>query len=381
MEARIPRTVPRNRARSRPRRPPAALPLRSLAVSGLVGVLAGFAILAFAISRTGSGPSGGAFAPGESVVYARFGTTADTVLRAPAAGSASPRKLFEIAHAREFGIVPALAPDGRAFAYTVLSPDTPDAAADTPAELWLAGLEAGAVPRKLASGFDLMVRPLWTPDGSGVIVRRSGGGDGPYELVRVDVASGAAGTLATSSLALFPVAWGADRSLLYVEVGPAGSDLYRLEAGGAGVRVAHLSDGLTRDWALSPDGGKLAFLAPSQGQQAKSVVEVLDVAAGAVSAVGGATDEFGPAWTADGRLSYGALQGGVRVGTEALAGPARGFDVPLAWSRSGSAVVARTFDGSSVTAPGRQSLTLLAVGGARKTIATGEVTFIGWTYD
>src|SRR5581483_1854024 len=154
MEARIPRTVPRSRARSRPRRPPEALPLRFLAVSGLVGVLGGFAILAFAISRGGSGPREGALAAGESVVYARFGTTADTVLRVAATGSASPRKLFEIPHAREFGIVPALAPDGRAFAYTVLAPDTPDPAADTPAELWLAGLEAGAVPRKLASGFD-----------------------------------------------------------------------------------------------------------------------------------------------------------------------------------------------------------------------------------
>jgi dipeptidyl aminopeptidase/acylaminoacyl peptidase len=380
MEARIPRTAPRNRARSRPRRPSEALPLRFLAVSGLVGVFAGFAALAYVLASSRSGPGEGSLPAGESVVYARFGTTADAVFQTATTRSASPEKLFDIPHAREFGMVPALAPDGRAFAYTVLPPETADPAADTPAELWVAALKAGATPRKLATGFDLMVRPLWTPDGSGIVVRRSAGPDGPYELIRVGAASGETTTLAGSSLALFPVGWAAGGILYYVEVGPGGSDLYRLDGAGS-VRAARLSGGLTRDWTLSPDGKKLAFLALLAAGDALSTVEVLDIATGAVSAAGGATDEFGPTWTADGRLSYGASTGGVRVGTEALAAPRRGFDVPLAWSRSGSTVVARTFEGPSVTAPGRQSLTLLGPGGARRTIATGEVTFIGWTHE
>jgi hypothetical protein len=58
----------------------------------------------------------------------------------------------------------------------------------------------------------------------------------------------------------------------------------------------------------------------------------------------------------------------------------KGFDVPLGWSRSGAAIAVRSFDGSSISAPGNARLDVLAANGARKTIATGEVTFIGWTY-
>ena len=68
------------------------------------------------------------------------------------------------------------------------------------------------------------------------------------------------------------------------------------------------------------------------------------------------------------------------LGPSTLAAPARGFDLPLAWSRSGSNIAVRSFDGTSVTAPGDATLSVVTLGGSRQVIAHGEVTFIGWTY-
>jgi hypothetical protein len=222
-----------------------------------------------------------------------------------------------------------------------------------------------------------------------VLVRRSLGSSGPFEIVRLEVSTGSETSLIKSDAALFPVGFTPNAALLYASVSNTGSDLYRATGDGSPpALVAHLSDDLTRDWALSPDGTRLAFLSvPSSGQTAFSRVQVLDVAGGQLITERAAqgSDEFGPSWSPQGTLSFGRLAGGssmngVVAGEARLAGPSRGFDVPLAWSTSGSWIAVRSFDGTTVTAPGRPSLTLVNVQGGRKVIATGEVTFIGWTH-
>jgi dipeptidyl aminopeptidase/acylaminoacyl peptidase len=324
------------------------------------------------------------------VVFAQFGLDADIIYEAPASEPSDRRKLFEIPHAREFGMIPAIAPDGRRLAYTALSAETAAPTPESPAELWLAGIEADATPRRLGEGFDLLAPPVWSPDGRSLILRRSSGSAGPYELVSVNVAAAVEVSLLGSEAALFPVSFTPDGAgLYYVALHSGGSDLYRLD--GAGTRpvlVSHLSDDLTRDWRLSPAGDRLAFLTLADSpQRISSRVQVLDVVSGQVSAAQSEADEFGPAWSPEGELTFGQLTQsrettGLRHGDSILTTPAtqRGFDVPLAWSRSGSNIAVRTFDGPSVTAPGRATLALLTPDGGRQTIAQGEVTFIGWTY-
>jgi hypothetical protein len=361
------------------------LPLRALLVSGLIAVLGGVALLVYVVGRQQAGPTS-ALAAGEYAVFAGFGPGADSVFETRANPEARPRLLFQIPHAADYGIVPATAPDGASFAYTVLPVDTKAPAPDSPAELWVAGTSASSTPRRLGSGFDLLVRPLWSPDQGSLAVRRSEGTDGPFELVAVDAESGVQTKLVSSENALFPVAFLADGSLFYVAVSPQGSDLMRLAPGASDpVLVVRLSDDLTRDWALSPSGNRLAFVTLSQtASRVASTIEVLDLRSLEITAADeGGVDEAGPVWAPDGTLSIGRIvsrHGGVIAGERTLASPDRGFDVPLGWSRSGKTVAVRSFDGSSAASPGNVSLAIVFAGGGRRTLAFGEVTFIGWAY-
>ena len=69
----------------------------------------------------------------------------------------------------------------------------------------------------------------------------------------------------------------------------------------------------------------------------------------------------------------------VRVGGEgAFKAPINGFDVPLLQAPGNAGVIVSSFDGASTSSPGDSALTLLASDGARKRIASGDVTFLGW---
>jgi hypothetical protein len=355
------------------------VPLRTIVVSGLIAVLSAILISAYIIASNRPPGASGAMAATEFVTFARFDTKADVIITASADGS-SQRKLIEIPHAAEFGIVPALSPDGGHFAYTVLPPSNLAPAPDSPAQLWVASLD-GSPPSWLGDGFDLLVKPLWSPDGTSVIARRPGS-DGSFTLIRVDVRDGSTATAVTSLSAPFPVAFDSFGGLLYASLSPAGTDLFRLDQGVSST-VAHLSDDLTRDWTLSPDGSRLAFVALSQSdQQMTSTIDVLDLESLALTHGESSGNAFGPAWSAGGLLSFGRLSasgGSIVAGETSIAAARGGFDAPLAWSKS-SAIAVRSFESPSLSAPGRERLAVLTPSGARRTIATGEVTFIGWTY-
>ncbi len=356
---------------------------RILAASGLIAVL--IAILARTVSDS-DGAKPAALAAGELVAFAQFGPTFDTIYESSPSGLGARRKLAQIAHAPEFGIVPAASPDGRSFAYTVLPPSTVNPAPDAPAELWVAALADDTKPRRLGEGFDLLVKPLWAADGHSLVVRRDSA-DGGYELVRVDTATGAAAGAARSAAALFPVGFTTDLSALYYVTVDLGGTELRLFSFAANTSsfVARLSDGLTREWVLSPSGRSVAFLALGASAGATSRLQVLDLDSGLVIPSAAQGDEFGPAWTPSGEITIGRLtRSAATTGVYTQSGPVggleKGFDVPLMWSRSAASIAVRTFDGSSLSAPGAARLDVIAANGNRNTIATGEVTFIGWTY-
>lgn len=330
-------------------------------------------------STDGSSSSSAVIASsGSRIAYFAFDRTADTLWLADPKAPANRTKGLTIAHAPEYGIIPTLSPDGRNVAYLVLPPDTPAPGPDAPAQLWVASI-AGVEPRLIASDADLLVPAVWASHDQGLVYRRS---DAASHLV-VARPGGEMTELATSTEALFPIAFAGD-TLYYVELSESGSVLKSTQGGGA----YQLSNGLTRDWAMSPDETQLAYLEMTlMGSQATSRAFVLDLATGERTAVGAAdSDAFSPAWRPDGALVVGQLAAGpassaaivIEKGTtSSLAAPRRGFDVPLAVNaRAGTAVT--SFDGNSILNPGRASLVVVNTDGSRREITSEEVTFLGW---
>lgn len=360
-----------------------------------VGMLSLIPLYLSTLSDGGAAP---AALPGEDlrIAYVEFGRASDTVWLASAANPQKREPVLSIEHALEFGAVPSLSPDGKRLAYTALPPNLKAPSAETPAGLWLASLEDGTPPEALAANVDLLVKPLWRPDGAGLVVRRSTAStldSGHFRLVYVDLETRTERDIAfANGAALFPIAFTpGGNELLVARLSTDASDLLSLDLQSGAVReVGLLAAGLTRDWSLSPAGDGLAYLEMSlAGSQVRSRAFVLDLATGVRRPVtDGAGDDFAPIWTKTGALTIGRAGANgagsglltLRPGEDATLAPsARGFDVPLGASPTAEAIAVRSFDGASALAPGRPVLALVRTDGDRTTIAGGEVTFLGWT--
>jgi hypothetical protein len=329
-------------------------------------------------------------ASGGRIAYFEFGVAADTLWLTSASDPSNRESVFTAPHALEYGVIPSISPYGTGVVYAALPPSTAAPGPDSPAELWYAPLIAGAEPRLVASSIDLLVAPVWSPDAKRVVYRRSDATS--FALVEMPFDGGAERILVMTSSdhALFPVGFSQDGATLYfVDISNAGSQLLAFNNLSSSITpVTQLSEGLTRDWALSPDGSQLAFLALDYTPEAiNSRAYVVDLATTSIEPVSDArASAFGPVWDKDGALIIGILSPGgegsfvhVQDGkTSQILGPNAGFDVPLAYLPGGAHLV-RAFEGASSSAPGRASLTLIDSNGERHVLSTSDVTFVGWS--
>lgn len=366
-------------------------------IASTLGVLVGVALLvllflSFVLERRPTTPPGAALPPATGrIAYFEFGIAADTLWLVSAADPSQRERAFSVPHAREFGVVPSVSPDGKRIAFAALPAENLAPTPDAPAGLWLADVARGAEARLLVAGVDLRLPPVWTPDGANLVYRRSDASG--YVLASLPVAGGAERVLARSdgAAALFAAGFSPDAARFYhVRLSQDGSLLYAVDmASGAETEVGVLSAGLTRDWHLSPDGSRLAFLemAFSAGVTSSQAF-IFDIATATLQPVtGGGVSAFGPVWNAQGELVVGSLSADgesaiIHAGsgtTSHVPGPARGFDVPLASSPDGATQLVRAFSGESATAPGAATLTLIDSNGERHVIARGDVTFAGWS--
>lgn len=340
---------------------------------------------------------------GPRLVYKEFGSEADVIWLTSAADPQKRTRVAKVEHAADMGISASLSPDGKRIAYLALPAADGDSALD--AQAWLLEVDSGKT-RLLASDLDGASKPVWSPDGSSIVVRRNG----PQaqigqaaSLLRVDVSDGEETSLmqADDVLELFPIGYSPDgASLYFAQTTLGGTHIGVVTAAGGSPRLlVQASDEWARDWHLSPGGTRVVFLAGQPTDDRIAIrAFVIELAEGAepqplsdFSTALDVGDHFNPVWHPDGqRIAVGrtpddgssaaalvSLAGGDLA--EVAPGPDQGFDVPLAWSPEGDYLAVRSFDGSSAAQPGREHLVLIELGKARRTVAdAGNLEFIGW---
>ncbi len=279
-------------------------------------------------------------------------------------------------------------PDGARVAYVLLGrPGVPDGLAG----LWIRSSSPGGAAIRASVQPDDLSRLAWSVDGSALVVRSG------TELVRVDAATGAATQLVgqEGALGIYPI--GAGRGgwpVVYATIDGHGTDAWRLDGQAAtATLVAHLSDGIARDFSLSPGGRRMAYLAPEHDSAGEVMYVARELrfdgtALAAASSVEGARGAVRPVWRPDGTLTVGRVgHGAVGVavagaqstsGTQAHDRP-EGIEAPLGWSQDGSTLAVQAFARDNPNDPGPADLRLLGQNGAPATVGgSGVLEFGGW---
>jgi len=356
-------------------------------------------------TRVGSATPFGTGTPsasGPALLYREFGSGADTLWLAPAASPADRKTVAQIDHAADWGISASLSPDGNLVAYLVLTGGSQDP--DSEAQAWVLDVRSGE-KRHLADGFDLRSKPVWSPSSDAIIVRRNGpqvDTSRQISLVRVAIGDARETVLWTEPdvLELFPIGYSAapavGGALVYARITLSGTDFGWL---GSGTPPAHATNESARDYHISPDGTRVAYLA-RQRTDGRIAMRTFVTQLGApnslileVSAVPEGVDHFNPVWRDNDTITVGrtpaegesaaaallvSLEGG-GIPEEVEPGPEQGFDVPAAWSLDGRYLAVRAFDGTSAAEPGQERLTIIEQGRGRKAVGEqGNLEFIGW---
>ena len=330
------------------------------------------------------------------LVFAEFGLNADRIYLAPADDPDDRTLVDTVEHADGWGLNPATSLAGPLIAYTVI-PSSAAPERDSPAEVWVMNLETRNKTR-LARDADLLVPPVFTPDGQGLLYRRSNGTQ--QEIVQIEVAAltRKAVHAEQTTFGMFPIGIDATGALLFARLSDGGTDLYSARDGEAPAFVYHLSDHIARDWHLSPDGRALSYLsAEFVNERVAYSARVLSLAGDSEVAeeplpatVDEGGEHYGPVWEPDGsgitvgqealvQAAEPAVNLGLDGSTDALVAADRGFDVPLGWAVGGRYLAVRWFNGTNSQNPGLDATVIVDRQGGREAVDVDtEVIYIGW---
>lgn len=333
---------------------------------------------------------------GPVLLYRQFGENEDTIWLVEPSRLDQPRIVATVPHVPFYGISASLSPDGRWLAYTVLPPSVPnpEQASSSESEVWLMPALGGEA-RRVASGADVRLAPLWSPDGAFLVFQRLEGPAGGPALFLATLEDGAVSRLADLEEypTAFPIALSADGATLYlVATGFQGSELLALSTTDGSLRtLATVPTSIARYWSLSPDGAQMSFVALLAGEWGLWTVDLADGSLSRLEAPGlpGDRELFNPVWHPSGEfITVGAAPGGGDGGgvmnvplsggpVESLPGPEKGVDFPVGWSPGGDLLVVNEF----AEYPPRRlpRLVLIDEERERRLVAgEGELAVIGW---
>jgi Tol biopolymer transport system component len=317
-----------------------------------------------------------------SVAYTLPGHDFDDLVVRPADDSAAPRVIatFPNSGATGYHIHGASSPLGESIAVVSLAPFT----ARSGASLSIVSSN-GSVTRQIEGVFDYFTRIAWAPDGSRLAAVRYHEADGARmsSVVEIEPATGQVRTVAEfpDAIDVVPVGYSFDSERLYiVVVGNRGSNLH-VERAGKVQLEAELSPGRTRDWALSPDGSRLAFVDILAGGSRTFVGRTLVIATKTVTTQPASADQFGASWMPGSPMPAFGGPGGSWQLTEPESEGA--YLVPAAWSPDSSYLVGSVYAPAGIEPPTR-SLELVqretATTPGRRTVLSDEAgaAFFGW---
>lgn len=194
----------------------------------------------------------------------------------------------------------------------------------------------------VTGSFDYLSALAWSPDGHRLAAVQTSTEDGTRvaRVFEVGVTASAVGMVAEfrDAFAVAPVGYSIDGDRLFVVVvDQTGSHIWERRDDEVH-RLAELSPGRTRDWALSPGGSRLAFIDVLGAGSRTYVGRVLTIATGAITTQPAEKDQFGAAWEPGSPLPVFGGPGGALALEEP--GPGGGYVVPLDWAPAGDTWVA-----------------------------------------
>ncbi len=233
------------------------------------------------------------------------------------------------------------------------------------------------------ASFDFLTALAWSPDGAHVAGQLSSLPDAAgrvmVNIIRAEAATGAVETLATFEDVLLaaPVGYSPNGERLFVvTVDQTGSWLWAAEPGEAPEKVGRLSAGATRDWRLSPDGARLAYIGSPAGDRSYSG-RVFVIATGSVQTFQVEAEQLGASWR-PGAVApdFGGPGGSLQLEQPPAAGS---YVIPIEWSPDGETLIA------NVLVPGEDPLdppvvsTELVTASSRALLAEAPgARFLGW---
>jgi dipeptidyl aminopeptidase/acylaminoacyl peptidase len=283
-----------------------------------------------------------------SVAYAVPGAFSDEIRLAPLDGARAPVTIARVPHTIGSRVQGIVSPAGERLAVLSIPQDhTLGEDASPTAELSLIALPRG--DRSVVAGrFDPLSRLEWSPDGSRIAAVRSTivgeAGLRSASVVEVNVTTGAERHAARfdNVLEVAPVGYSIDGARLFIVVVDNGGSTLWAERDGMLRRVGSLSAGRTRDWRLSPDGSRLAYIDILSTTDRSYAGRTFVIAAGAIA--GGAMPgvQLGAAYRPGAEVADFGSPAGEAWHLEPL--PEQPvFVVPLAWSPDGTTLAASIF--------------------------------------
>lgn len=320
-----------------------------------------------------------------SFIYSDSSPSLDTIYLRSMTPQATPRPVSLFPVVDGLHVRGKTSPGGQDVA--VLSPAGPASSDGVVAgSLTVLALPSG-VRSQIDGDFDYRANLLWSADSRYVLLTTPPASTaGTIDVVQADVITGK--TLAIARFpAVFevaPVGFSADGTRLYiVSVDKSGSILWQLQDNKVS-RVATLSAGRTRDWALSPDGARLAFVDILGSGEPGYVGRTLVLATGVVSSTPASANQFSPAWVPGSEVPiFGGPGGQLKLTAPQSSGA---YPVPRGYSPDGTGLVATVYpatgaqdSAASRTTPG--SLEIVSPDQRIQLTQSEGSSFFGWVRD